>query len=100
MILHTRKSLHPALGYPCAVALEKQPAGRSQYTVDPKQDKVLKLREPALVTFEVTAGGENSCKQDSVWKGPLPIAQLGSSYALPIPAPTVVRCLAELAKCE
>ena len=59
-----------------------------------KSDYKLELRQPALVNIAIIAGS-NSCdkledqKFEPTWQGKVPVAQVGTLYYLPIPAPKI-----------
>lgn len=50
-------------------------------------DAVIQARHPGFVKIKVKAGGGGCI--DQVWEGKVPVAQIGKSYSLPIPAPAM-----------
>ena len=82
-------NFRPAVGNVCATVLEqKAPAPRTSYETK-EGDILLSLREPGLAKVKVTAGGNNTCTNNTIWEEYLTVAQFGTPYDLPLP-PAVI----------
>jgi hypothetical protein len=81
------EKLNEAIGHVCAV-VEGTEASQVPATYEAQADDVLlKARQPALVQIKVMTGCVNDKQNFTTWQGKLPVAQFGTPYALPIPAP-------------
>lgn len=86
--------LEPAIGYVCAEKIETQaPTAKSTFVLD-KNDVVLHLREPGKIKIKLSAGGNNSCQNETIWEDVVTVAQFGLDYDLPIPTPKLFGKLA------
>lgn len=81
--------LEDAVGHVCAVVESVEVPKEVPLKYKPKDgDVLLKALQPGSVRLKVFAGGANECK-GKIWDGSLPVAQFGTLYTLPLPAPTI-----------
>jgi hypothetical protein len=84
------EKLENAIGHVCAVVEGTEIPAKEPLKYEAQAgDVLLKAQQPGFVKIKVMAGGMEDCQADVVWQGKLPVAQVGKSYSLPIPAPSI-----------